>query len=204
MKKLRILVAAVLMISTTAALQACDIFVTPSKSKVLVGDTITVKVKVHLIHRKCVLPIEETDVEATRGGVLGHTKWKKVSRMDYESVYKIVFYESGRNRILVTRECSRVGLSEGSGYVTATYNLKRALSLAKSYLKSIADGKRVRTYIFRLSDVLKWLKSQKELPADVEAAIPKLEAVVNARKDLQKAKAAAQNALNCKVFKEDK
>ncbi len=200
MKKLRIAIITVLVLLVGKSVWACDIFVTPSKSKALVGDTVEVKVKVHLIHRRCVLPIEETNVDVQNGKVVWQSDWKKLNRTDYESVYKVVFYKSGKNRILVTRECSRVGLSEGSNYVTATYSVDRAISLARNYLGLIAEGKKVKTTLSMLEDVVKWLKGQKELSREIQSVIPALETVINSGNNLQKAKDAARKALEYKIF----
>ncbi len=159
-KPLRLLF--LLLFIAVPSLWACDITVVPSKKDVLVGDTLKVLVHVHLIHRKCVLPIEETEVEATNGVVLSHTPWKKTARMDRESVYTIVFKRAGRNRILVTRECSRVGLSEGQSYVNVSYDRERAIQTAKQLLDEIASGKRVRSNSEALMDIASWIDSRKK------------------------------------------
>ncbi len=188
---------------TAGWLSACDISVLPEKDKVLVGDTLKVLVKVHLTHRKCVLPIDETEVEPTNGVVLSHTPWKKTGRMDRESVYTIVFTKAGRNRILVTRECSREGLSEGKNYVAVTYNRERAIQLARTLLTEIKDGKRIKTNSDRLSDIVKWINSQKKADDKLKSLAELLEGVVeSAQKDLNAARRKARAALKSPIFSE--
>ena len=185
------------------SLLACDITVSPEKSSVLVGDTVKVLVHVHLTHRKCVLPIEETEVEVTNGKVLSHTPWKKTARMDRESIYTVVFYKSGKNRILVTRECSREGLSEGMNYVNVTYTRKRAIEWSRKLLKEISEGKRVKTNSDLLKDVISWIESQKNADEELKKAALLMNKVVEAAgKSVSLAKNRAREALNQSPFKE--
>ncbi len=197
------LMAIAVLLTLSSFVHACDITVKPEKDKVLVGDTIKIIVNVHLTHRKCVLPIDETEVEVTNGRVLSNTPWKKTGRMDRQSIYTIVIEKSGKNKIHVTRICSREGLSEGIGYLTATYTRERAIARARYLLGEIAEGRHIKTNADMLNDIVSWIKSQKDVDEELKTVASMLEKVVIASKDdLSKARSLAAQMLSRSPFKE--
>ena len=93
---------------------ACDIefeIIKNSKDNYQIGDTIVVKVKVTLTHRSCPVGLEETNFKMNGLKIIGATKWKQISTMEYERKLKlqVVGTKEGKVIINATRICDKDG-----------------------------------------------------------------------------------------------
>lgn len=108
---LSILFAAVLLALTPRQIDACEIdfkIIKGKKEVYTVGDQIIVKVHVALTHRSCPVALKKTKFKLNGMKVLGATKWKQLSSMDYERKLKIKI--TGNDVTLnAIRECDKDG-----------------------------------------------------------------------------------------------
>ncbi len=101
--------AAVLSLSVTSAVSACDIGITPSETSGSVGETITFDVVVTLTHRNCSVPIEDTLIELERMTFIDQTTWQAVGSRTYSSQITVQLISDGAGQLTVTRVCIKGG-----------------------------------------------------------------------------------------------
>jgi hypothetical protein len=88
---------------------ACIQKLSASKTKVKVGETITVTANIRWIHRKCELEIDDVNYKFIGVKKLSMTKWKKKSRGKYQSIMKVKITSSKFAQIKMWRECGKNG-----------------------------------------------------------------------------------------------
>jgi hypothetical protein len=96
----------------------CIINFKPEKVLVERGKPVTVKLLVELEHRRCPLPLEDTELEGDQVEIIEQGSWTKRSRNLYEIELTLVLKaEEGELRVI--RECEKKGISEGTLKVAA-------------------------------------------------------------------------------------
>lgn len=108
----RVLVAfalalAMLAISVPSAL-ACDITIQPAATTLKAGEPQKVTVKVHLTHKNCETPIDETVISAQGLEILSQTPWQG-GGLDYQKQLMVVALQPGQASLSVVRHCSKGG-----------------------------------------------------------------------------------------------
>jgi hypothetical protein len=111
---LSILFVAFLLAITPQKAEACEIEFEILKGKKEIynpGDKLIVKVHVALTHRSCPVAIKKTQFKLNGIKVIGATKWKQLSSMDFERKLKIVITEKTKNEAIINaiRECDKDG-----------------------------------------------------------------------------------------------
>ncbi len=111
---LSILFAAFFLAITPLQVNACEIdfeIIKGKKEVYSVGDTIIVKTRVALTHRSCPIALKKTKFKLNGMKVLGATKWKKLSSMDYVRKLKILITGTKDNKVTLNaiRECEKDG-----------------------------------------------------------------------------------------------
>ena len=94
--------------------KACDIgfeILKGKKDKYEKGDILVIKVKVKLTHRTCPEALKKTKFKMNGLKVLGATKWKKLSAMEYERKLKleVVGTKDGKLIFNAVRTCDKDG-----------------------------------------------------------------------------------------------
>ena len=105
-----LVVVLALMTSATIAL-ACEITTTSENSLVNVGDQQTITVQVKIIHKNCLVPIDQTSITADGLKIVTETPWK-LSGSVYTKQLTVVFTDPGKAMLKVTRVCSKGGDTE--------------------------------------------------------------------------------------------
>ncbi len=114
-KTILILLFGFLLVSFSAQeTKACEIefeIVKGKKETYKAGDVIVLKVIVILTHRVCPISIKKTKFKTNGMKVVGATKWKQNSTMEYERKLKvkILSNEDGKLIFNVTRTCDKDG-----------------------------------------------------------------------------------------------
>lgn len=95
---------------TTTPIFACDIIFSPAKTGGEVGEIIEVGLSVHLTHRNCPVPMEDTKyITSDNLAIVGQTDWVSGGRDEYTSVLSIQFLAPGTAELEVVRECLKEG-----------------------------------------------------------------------------------------------
>jgi len=94
--------------------KACDIdfeILKGKKDKYEKGDIIIIKVKVKLTHRTCPEAIKKTKFKMNGLKVLGATKWKQLSAMEYERKLKLEVEGTKDGKLIfnAVRTCDKDG-----------------------------------------------------------------------------------------------
>ena len=87
---------------------ACAMKLTPDSPTASVGDVVTLRLELTLIHRTCVLPVEQTVIKVTGGEIIDPGVWKKGSPNALE--FKVKFTQPGDATVRIERNCSKDGL----------------------------------------------------------------------------------------------
>ena len=87
---------------------ACAMKLTPDSPTASVGDVVTLRLELTLIHRTCVLPVEQTVIKVTGGEIVDPGVWKKGSPNALE--FKVKFTQPGDAKVRIERNCSKDGL----------------------------------------------------------------------------------------------
>ena len=111
---LSILFATFFLAITPRQVNACEIdfeIIKGRKKVYSVGDTIIVKTRVALTHRSCPVTLKKTKFKLNGLKVLGATKWKQLSSMEYERKLKILITGAKNNKVTLNaiRECDKDG-----------------------------------------------------------------------------------------------
>ena len=96
----------------TLPLFPCHINFKPDKVLVERGQPATVTLRVELEHRRCPLPLEDTEIEEDHVEIIEQGPWTKTSRNLYEVELTLIL-RAERGELRVIRECEKKGISEG-------------------------------------------------------------------------------------------
>jgi NAD-dependent dihydropyrimidine dehydrogenase PreA subunit len=103
-------VSALVAVSVLAApVLACDISIEPSKASGLVGETLDFTISVHLEHRNCLVPIDDTQIRLTGMQLVSETGWKQIASMTYENELSVTLTAEGKGTLEVVRVCPKGG-----------------------------------------------------------------------------------------------
>lgn len=103
-----LLVVGWLLVIPPAPAAACEMFLSPSGFAAKVGDTVAFKLERYTTHRQCVLPLEQTRITVTGGGVSNPGVWKKGSPDVLN--FTVKFTKAGSALVRVERNCPKVGI----------------------------------------------------------------------------------------------
>jgi len=93
---------------------ACEIdfkIVSEQKDAYEIGDEIIIEVMLHLTHRRCHVPPEETNFQYRGIKILGATPWKEVNSMEHTRKLKVQVVKDDSDIIKLTaeRKCRKNG-----------------------------------------------------------------------------------------------
>ena len=107
--KLIILITIIGVLTVLQSAKACQFRLTAEKQTIQVRDTVKVTVKVIHEHRRCLIPIEDTEFELKNFQIVKESKWDEVRRGQYEKTFLLTATEAGNADLEIIRECSRKG-----------------------------------------------------------------------------------------------
>ena len=115
MKKIFMIVVAVVAVLSAAQSFACHINFTPDRIEhAQVGDVVKIEAVVIKEHRNCELA--DTDVHVALSDnikILSETGWTTVGKNEIHNTFEIEIINEGEVTFRVFRECSKKGVSEG-------------------------------------------------------------------------------------------
>lgn len=88
---------------------ACDIDIEPSKASGQMGETLDFTISVHLDHRNCTVPIDDTQMRLTGMELVTESGWKQVDSMTYENGLTVRLTAEGEGALDVVRVCPKGG-----------------------------------------------------------------------------------------------
>jgi hypothetical protein len=115
MKKIFMIIVAVVAVLSAAQSFACHINFTPDSIKhAQVGDIVKIEAVVVKEHRNCQLADTDVHVEVSDNiKVLSETGWATVGKNEIHNTFEIEVLNAGEVAFRVFRECSKKGVSEG-------------------------------------------------------------------------------------------
>jgi hypothetical protein len=117
---------------------ACEITISADGDAVY-GKELTITVDVLQIHRTCVTPIEDTQIDLYGLSVVDYVPWQEVEPGLRRLVLTVVPNWVGQVGIEVRRECVKYGLMEKDLYLDAALGLETAQELVPQAAKLVAD-----------------------------------------------------------------
>ena len=134
---------ALLVIGTVLALGAvglaCNITISADGDAVY-GKEFVITVDVQQIHRNCVTPIEDTQIDLHGLSVVDYTSWQEVEPGLRRLKLTVVPNWVGKVGIDVRRDCVKYGPMEKQFYVDASLGLQTARKLVPNVAQLAADG----------------------------------------------------------------
>lgn len=118
---------------------ACEITIS-TDGDAIYGKELTIAVDVLQIHRNCVLPIEDTQIDLYGLSVVDFVPWQEVEPRLRRLVLTVVPNWVGRVGIEVRRECVKHGLIEEDLYLNAFLGLETAQELVPQAAELVAEG----------------------------------------------------------------
>ena len=112
--KVLIMFAVFVLFSTINTATACEIHfdILKNKKEVYVsGDIFIAKVEVLLTHRVCEIGIKKTKFNGNGLKIIGATKWKQISPMEYHRKLKVKVSGTDTGKVILTakRDCDKEG-----------------------------------------------------------------------------------------------
>ena len=102
---------------------ACNITITSTEASGKVGDNLTFTINVQKTHRRCITPIDETEIKLQNMEMVSQTLWEKVSSSIDRKQVTVKLTKAGEGFLEVVRDCSlggddqtfKVTISESAG-----------------------------------------------------------------------------------------
>jgi len=138
MDKRRALIPLALLLGTAIAGMSCEITIR-ADGDAIYGKELTITVEVLQIHRNCVTPIEDTQIDLYGLTVVDYVPWQEVERGLRRLVLTVVPHWVGQVGIEVRRECVKQGLMEEELSLNATLGLETAQELVTQAAKLVSD-----------------------------------------------------------------
>ena len=88
---------------------ACNITITPATAAGKVGDILTFTINVQQTHRRCLTPIDETEIKLQNMEMVSQTLWEKISSDTNSKKITVKLTKAGEGSLEVIRECSLGG-----------------------------------------------------------------------------------------------
>ena len=115
-------------IALGAGALGCEITITPTGDPVY-GEPFVLTVEVRQIHRNCVTPIEDTQIDLPGLAVVDYTPWREVEPGLRRLELTVVPIWVGKVGIEVRRDCVKYGTMEETFYLDAALGLNTAREL---------------------------------------------------------------------------
>lgn len=99
--------AAVILFAVPAL--ACDSEIELPSDNATVGEQLEVTVTVHLTHRSCLVPIEDTQITLAGMDLVSETQWQQLDSLTYQKGIVVMPLTEGQGEIEVVRICPKGG-----------------------------------------------------------------------------------------------
>jgi hypothetical protein len=108
----RSILMVIAMLTGFTSLLPCDVYMETGPAATGGKNAIQVKLFVELIHKRCPVNIEKTQLVAAGVAIASQGQWQKIAAGVFEKDLVISLGEKGKGEIRVLRTCPKTGLQE--------------------------------------------------------------------------------------------